>query len=325
MRTRICDLLNIRYPIVQAGMGPFTSAELVAAVSAAGALGSLGTSNRPAANVREEIARIRERTDRPFAVNFLTTTLDEECFAATLAAKVPVISFALGDPGEYVRRAHDAGARVIHQVHTVAQAQQTAERGVDVLIAQGGEAGGFGQFVATMPLVPQVVDAVRPLPVLAAGGIADGRGIAAALLLGAEGVNLGTRFLASVEAPVPEAWKRMIVTARSEDAVKVSFWNQIMPQPGRDGYGTIPRAIRTAFSERWMPREAEVVQHVDEIRAELGAALSQGRFDEYVPFAGETAGLIREVLPVAEIVRRLVEETATTLARANALLAPAAH
>jgi nitronate monooxygenase/enoyl-[acyl-carrier protein] reductase II len=194
---------------------------------------------------------------------------------------------------------------------------------VDIVIAQGGEAGGFGQSVASMPLVPQVVDAVRPLPVLASGGIADGRGIAAALLLGAEGVNLGTRFLASVEAPVSEAWKRAIVSAQSEDAVKVNFWNDVMPQPGRGGYGTIPRAIRTSFWDRWAPHQAEAAQRADEIRAELGAALSQGRFDEYVPFAGETAGLIRDVLPVAEIVRRLVEETTETLGRASALLTPA--
>lgn len=306
-------------------MGPFTSAELVATACEAGALGSLGSSNRPAADLRAHLGRIRERTDRPFAVNFLVTTLDEESFAAALGAGVPVVSFALGDPGDYVRRAHDAGAKVVHQVHTVAQAQQAAERGVDALIAQGGEAGGFGQFVATMALVPQVVDAVRPLPVLAAGGIADGRGIAAALMLGAEGANLGTRFLASVEAPIPDAWKRAIIAARSEDAVKVSFWNEVMPQPGRGGYGTVPRALRTPFWEQWGPRPAEAAQRADEIRAELGAALSQGRFDEYVPFAGETAGLIREVLPVAEIVRRLVAETTETLAHASALLGPVAH
>ncbi len=324
MYTRVCDLLGIRYPIVQAGMGPFTSAELVAAVSAAGALGSLGTSNRPAASVRQEIAGIHERTDHPFAVNFLATALDEESFDVTLAMGAPIISFALGDPGEHVRRAHDAGARVIQQVHTVTQAKQAAERGVDVLIAQGSEAGGFGQSVATMPLVPQVVDAVWPLPVLAAGGIADGRGIAAALVLGAQGVNLGTLFLASVEAPVSEAWKQLIVTAQSEDAVRVDFWNEVMPQPGRGGYGTIPRAIRTSFWEQWARHDADVRQHVDEVRAELGAALAQGRFAEYIPFAGETVGLIREVLPVAEVVRRLVEETDAALARASALLMPVA-
>jgi nitronate monooxygenase/enoyl-[acyl-carrier protein] reductase II len=222
-----------------------------------------------------------------------------------------------------VRRAHDAGAKVIHQVHTATQAQQAAERGVDVLIAQDGEAGGFGQFVATMALVPQVVDAVRPLLVLAAGGIADGRGIAAALLLGADGVNLGTRFLASVEAPIPDAWKDAIVAARSEDAVKVSFWNEVMPQPGRGGYGTVPRALRTPFWARWAPRPSEAAQRADEIRAELGAALSQGSLRRIRAVHRRDGRLIHEVLPVAQIVRRLVAETTETLARASTLLGPA--
>src|SRR5579884_1088178 len=250
-------------------MGAFTSAELVVAACEAGVLGSLGSGNRPSADLRDQIARVRERTSRPFAVNFLTTALDEEAFGAALAARVPVVSFALGDPGDHVERAHDAGALVVHQVHTVAQARQAAERGVDLLIAQGGEAGGFGQLVATMPLVPQVVDAVRPLPVVAAGGIAGGRGLAAALALGAEGANIGTRFLASAEAPIPDPYKQAILAAQSEDAVKVDFWNDVMPMPGRGGYGTVPRAIRTPFQDRWAGRTAEAARHAEDVRAEV--------------------------------------------------------
>ncbi|MBX6341504.1 MAG: nitronate monooxygenase, partial [Thermomicrobiaceae bacterium] len=167
MRTRVCELLGITYPIIQAGMGSFTSAELVAASSNAGILGSLGGANRPPPVLGEEIARIRARTDRPFAVNFLVTDLPEETFAVALAERVPVISFALADPGGLVERAHDAGALVIHQVHSRRQAAEAVEHGADILIAQGGEAGGFGRFVSTMALVPQVVDEVRPVPVVA--------------------------------------------------------------------------------------------------------------------------------------------------------------
>ncbi len=322
MRTRFCDLFGIDYPIVQAGMGSFTNAALVAAVSNAGALGSLGASNRSPEQIGAEIGRIRTLTDRPFAVNFLISSLDPDGFAVACAERVPVISFALGDPGEYVRRAHDTGALVMHQVHTVEQARAAAGAGVDVLIAQGGEGGGFGQSVAALPLVPQVVDAVHPLPVLAAGGIADGRGLAAALVLGAQGANIGTRFLASAEAPVADGWKRAIVDARSEDVVKVELWNALMPVPGRGGYGTVPRAVRTPFVERWAGRQVEEEQ-LEALRGELLAAMPAGRFHEYVPFAGESAGLIHEILPAGEIVARLVAEAEAALARMAALLARA--
>lgn len=319
MWTPLCDLLGIEYPIIQAGMGPFTAADLVAAVSNAGGLGSLGASQRSPDQLREEIARIRAQTDRPYAVNFLVSDFNEESFMITLAAGAPIVSFALGDPGNLVQRAHDAGAKVIHQVHTVAQAAQAAERGVDVLIAQGGEAGGFGQYVAALPLIPQVVDAVGPLPVVAAGGIADGRGVAAALVLGAVGVNLGTRFLASVEAPIAAEWKQAIVAGRSEEAAKVEFWNDIMPRPGLPGYGTVPRAMRTPFQEQWAERRPDARAQAEAIRTEMLPALMAGRFHEYVPFAGQTVGLIREILPVVEIMRRLVEEATVALQQGAAL------
>ena len=324
IHTPLCDLFRIEHPIIQAGMGRFTSAELVAAACNAGALGNLGTNGRSAAELRDQIAAIRQRTDRPFAVNFLISDFDEESFAAALEARVPVISFALGAPGDHVRRAQASGALVLHQVHTVEQARQAAEQGVDALIAQGGEAGGFGQYVGVMALVPQVVDAVRPLPVVAAGGIADGRGLAAALLLGAAGVNIGTRFLATVEAPIPEGYKQAIVAARSEDTVKVEFWNDVMPAPGLGGYGTVPRAIRTPFSDRWLGRRGKVAQRAGELRDELFTALPQGRLHDYVPFAGQTVGLIREILPVEQVVRRIVAEAEEALQRGAGLVTPAA-
>src|SRR6266498_4435 len=221
LRTLLCDLLGIEYPIIQASLGPWSSVDLAAAVSNAGGLGSLGTAMLSAGKLKRDLARMRDLTDLPFVINHTARPFDEELFALTLAARPPIISYALGDPGELVARAHAAGILFMQQVHSVRQAVQAAERGVDVIIAQGSEAGGFGGVVGTMALAPQVVDAVSPLPVVVAGGIADGRGLAAALLLGAQGVNIGTRFLASTEAAIGDDWKLAILTAQSEEAIKV--------------------------------------------------------------------------------------------------------
>ena len=201
--------------------------------------GSIGSLFRTSAAVKRDIDVVQQLTNRNYAVNHIPPTLDADAFRHTLAARPAVISFALGDPGDLARQARDAGAKVMIQVTTVAQAIEAAERGADVIIAQGGEAGGYGGSVSTMALVPQVVDAVSPIPVVAAGGIFDGRGIAAAFMLGAVGVNIGTRFLASREAPIDDAWKAAIAAAESEDAVKVDVLNDIQPLPGTGGYGTV--------------------------------------------------------------------------------------
>src|SRR5262249_162939 len=163
---------------------------------------------------------VRQLTSRHFAVNHIPQTLDAEAIRDTLAARPAVISFALGDPGDLVRQAHDVGSLVMVQVTTVAQAIQAAEQSAGVIIAQGGEAGGYCGEVSTMALVPQVVDAVSPIPVVAAGGIFDGRGIPAAVMLGAVGVNLGTRVIASPGAPVGDEWKQAIARAQSGGAGK---------------------------------------------------------------------------------------------------------
>lgn len=321
LRTPLCDLLGIEFPVIQAGMGPFTAAELVAAVSNAGGLGSLGASQRPVDDLGRQLALIRTLTDRPFAVNHLVPSLNEEAFALTLEARPPIISLALGDSGDLVKRAHDVDILVIQQVHTVKQARQAAEREVDVIIAQGGEAGGFGGMVAALALVPQVIDAVQPIPVVAAGGIADGRGLAAALVLGAQGVNIGTRFLTSVEAPISAGWKQAILAAESEHAVKVEVWNDIILLPGGGGYGTVPRALRTPFIEEWQQRRNDAKREAERLQGEVITAVQQGRLHEMVPFAGQTAGLIHEILPAGEIVRGIVAEAEEALKRVIQLLA----
>lgn len=322
LHNRLCELLGIEHPIVQAGMSRFTSAELVAAVSNAGALGSLGCDLRPAADLKAQLLRIRELTDRPFAVNHLLPSLNSQAFVLTLAAKPPVISFAGGDPGDLVKQAHDIGSFVIHQVQTVAQAIKAAERGVDAVIAQGGEAGGHSGMVAALALIPQVVDAVDPLPVIAAGGIADGRGLAAALVLGASGVNIGTRFLASVEAPISNRWKQMIVNAESEDAVKFDAWNDISPLPGIAEQGAALRAIRTPFIDKWQNERAKALQMAELLRAEVTAAAREGRLHEFLPIAGQSAGLVHDILPAKQIVHQIIAEAGKVLDREFSLHYP---
>lgn len=313
LRTRLCDLLGIDVPVIQASIGPWTSVELSAAVSNAGGLGSIGTSMQSVERIREQIARIRELTEAPFAVNHTVRPLSEEAFALTLERAPRVVSLALGDPGELVARAHDAGVLFMQQVHSVEQARRAAARGVDVIVAQGSEAGGFGGTVSTMTLVPQVVDAVSPTPVVAAGGIADGRGVAAALALGAEGVNIGTRFLAAAETTIPDEWKQAIIAAESQDAVRVEFANDVFPGPGPEGYDTLPRVLRTPFVDEWNGRPEAVSAEAERLRDELVEALREGRAHELVPFTGQTAGMIHEILPVAEILHRLVADAEASL------------
>jgi len=195
LTTPLCSLFGIEVPIILAPMGTCTSAELAAAVSNAGGLGGIGTLFRSFTAVKRDIDLLHRLTRRPFAINHIPQTLDQDAFRYTLQARPAVISFTLADPGDLVRQAHDAGARVMVQVTTVDQALQAVESGADVISAQGSESGGYCGDVSTMTLVPQVVDAVSPIPVVASGGIFDGRGVAAAFVLGAAGVNLGTRFI----------------------------------------------------------------------------------------------------------------------------------
>jgi nitronate monooxygenase/enoyl-[acyl-carrier protein] reductase II len=263
---------------------------------------------------------VRRLTSRPFAINHIPQALDAEAFRYTLEAKPAVISFALDDPGDMVRQAHDVGARVMLQVTTVAQAIRAAERGVDVIIAQGGESGGYCGEVSTMALVPQVVDAVSPIPVVAAGGIFDGRGIAAALMLGAAGVNLGTRFIASTEAPAPNEWKQAITAAESENSIKVDVLNDISPIPGTQGFPTIPRSLPTAFLNEWSAKREEARRERDRLRGQIVSTTQAGRQHECVLWAGQTAGGIKEVLSVAAIMRQLIEETEVALSQASTLI-----
>jgi enoyl-[acyl-carrier protein] reductase II len=314
VRTPVCDLLGIEVPIMLAPFGPWEQVELAAAVSSAGGLGSLGTAVRPADELRRQWERLRELTERPFAINHTGRPFDEEVFAAILEAAPPAISFHMGVPRDRIAEAHDAGALWIQQVGDRRSAELALEAGADVLVAQGWEAGGNAGWVGTLVLVPQVVDAAGAVPVLAAGGIADGRGIAAALALGAQGAVLGTRFLASEEMTIDQAWKDRIVAADATDAVKVATSERVMPPFTLDlppGAAPAPRALRTPLTERLeadpesVDPAAVVPSFVAEVRANRG--------HDSLPFTGQSAGLVHDVLPAAEIIRRLVAETEAAL------------
>jgi nitronate monooxygenase/enoyl-[acyl-carrier protein] reductase II len=255
-------------------------------------------------------------TQKPFIVNHTRRPLNEEAFELTLRERPKAVSLALGEPGDLAQRAHDAGCLFINQVHDVEQAVVAVEQGADALIAQGEEAGGFGGGTGSMALIPQVADAVAPIPVAAAGGIVDGRGLAAALLLGAAGVNIGTRFLAADETEVSEDWKQRIVDARSEDTVRALFAEQVFPPVGPGGYeGKTPRVLRTDWVDRYNADPQAVVTDRERLAAELVNAVKEGRGHELVPFTGQTAGMIDAVQPAREIVTQMVADAEELLAR----------
>ena len=324
LHTPFCDLLGIEVPIIQAPIAPYTSAQLVAAVSNAGGLGSIGTALQSIDDVKKQVDQTRKLTKRPFAINYTSKTFNEESFKFTLEEVKPkIISYALGNPGELVRQAHDADILFLQQVHTVRQAREALDLAVDALIAQGSEAGGFCANVSSLSLVPQVVDQVgKCIPVIAAGGFADGRGLAAALLLGAQGINTGTRFLASVETGISQDWKNRIVSAPSEDAIKAKFINYVFSSQSKETYEeTSPRALRTPFIEQWNGRaRSEVEQQAEQLRDMLLSAMRQGRDHEFVPFTGQSAGLVHDILPADEIIHRMVREAREALQRVTVFL-----
>ncbi|MBI2365897.1 MAG: nitronate monooxygenase [Deltaproteobacteria bacterium] len=309
IHTRICDLLGIPHPIILGGMGTATTAPLVAAVSNAGGFGTLGTSAFNAATLDAEIASIRERTDKPFGINHLLFQILEDMFAVTLRARPAVAAFAWArkdqDLRDYFQRAHDAGSKVMHMAGEVPEALRAAEAGADVIVAQGTEAGGHVGWMASLPLVPMMVKAVAPLPVLCAGGIADGRGLAAALALGAEGVLLGTRFMATPEAPIHPNYKQVIVKSDGHDTVLTEI-PDLASQ--RVWPGAMSRAQRNKFIERWSGREWALRQNASEIGKQVAAARAAGDIDNASLSFGQDAGLIDSIKSVREIVHDIVTE-----------------
>jgi NAD(P)H-dependent flavin oxidoreductase YrpB (nitropropane dioxygenase family) len=317
LSTRFTTLAGARYPIVLGGMGPpSTSPELVAAVSNAGGLGILGCSGLSGEDVARHAARIRELSDRPFGLNLLLFMSSDEQITAMLSQRPPVASFAWAradQPLEAIfAQAKSAGCLVTHMVSDVSEARRAAEAGADVIVAQGTEGGGHVGVMGTMPLVPQVVDAVAPIPVLAAGGIADGRGLAAALMLGAEGALLGTRFLATVESPIPDAVKQVIVAS---DGYDTDLSEVPDLASGRVWPGAFARTWRNAFLREWAGREWELRKRQPEVVQAVAAARAAADVQNMPILFGQDAGLISSVEPVAEMIERIASDASERLSK----------
>jgi enoyl-[acyl-carrier protein] reductase II len=312
LRTRLCDVLGIDVPILQAGMAAYTNAELVAAVSGAGGLGILGGVSRTAAELADEADRVRSLTDRPWGINLVIadTPLDDPKWDACFAARPPLLSTSWGDVAPVMERARRAGCRVIHQVNTAAEAELAVRAGVDVIVAQGAEGGGHVGHVGTMALVPAVVDAAAGLPVIAAGGISDGRGVAAALALGADGVLLGTRFLATIEAPIPDGWKAALLASAGERAIVSAVPDLIW---GVDWPGATCRVLRNRLIAEWDGNREAVLAQAEELGQAIETARESGEAEGLPLYAGQGTGLIREILPAAEVVRRLAVDALDVL------------
>jgi NAD(P)H-dependent flavin oxidoreductase YrpB (nitropropane dioxygenase family) len=316
IRTRICDLFDIEHPVALGGMGSATSPALVAAVSRAGGLGALGCHYLTPQQIRERAINVRRETNKPFGLNFLLFDTREDSFEAALELRPAVMQFAWARPDQdlkpYFERAHEAGCKITHMAGAVPEAVRAAKAGADVIIAQGTEGGGHVSWMASMPLIPMVVDAVAPVPVLAAGGFADGRGLAAALSLGADGILLGTRFLATEESPLHPNFKRAIVDSDGHDT-QLSEIPDIAA--GQVWPGAMTRSRRNNFIERWAGREWALRQNRAEAHAKLQAARQAGDVDEGPLSMGQDAGLIHDIPKAGDIVRRIAQEAEEILAR----------
>ncbi len=315
IRTPVCDLLGIEHPIALGGMGSASSPALVAAVSRAGGLGAHGCHYLTPEQIRERTAAIRQGTNKPFGLNFLLFDTREDSFAAALELRPAVMQFAWARPDQDLKiwfdRAHDAGCIVTHMAGAVPEAVRAARAGADIIVAQGTEGGGHVGWMASMPLVPMIVDAVAPVPVLAAGGFADGRGLAAALALGAQGILLGTRFLATVESPLHQNFKQAIVDSDGHDT-QLSEIPDIAA--GLVWPGAMTRSRRNRFIERWAGREWALRQNRAEALAGLRAARESGDVDEGPLSMGQDAGLIRDIPGAADVVVRIAREAAEIVA-----------
>jgi NAD(P)H-dependent flavin oxidoreductase YrpB (nitropropane dioxygenase family) len=309
VHTPLCELLGITHPIVLGGMASGTAAELVAAVSNAGGLGTLGASGRSPTEIREQTSRIRALTSAPFGLNILLFYGDEETVKTVLALRPAVAAFAWPtadqDLAEVFARAHDVGAHVMHMVARLDDAKRAAEAGADIIVAQGSEGGGHVGMMSTIVLVPQVVAAVAPTPVLAAGGIADGRGLAAALALGASGALLGTRFLATPEAPLHLHFKQAILASDGHDTDLTEIPDLIT---GRVWPGALARTWRNALIREWAGREWLLRQRRPQVAAEVATARAAGDAERTPLLFGQDAGLIAAIEPVEDLIARMVRD-----------------
>jgi enoyl-[acyl-carrier protein] reductase II len=299
-RSKLCQLLEISYPILQGGMAWVATAELAAAVSNAGGLGVIGAGHMPGDALLAEIKKTKSLTTKPFGVNImLMSPFVKDVMQVVVDERVPVVTTGAGNPGEYIPTLKEIGTKVIPVVASVALAKRLERVGVDAIIAEGMESGGHIGEVTTMTLVPQVVDAVS-VPVIAAGGIADARGVVAALALGAAGVQIGTRFVASTECTVHANYKEAVLKAKERTTV---ITGRFSGHPVR----IIANKLSRALDE--LERNGASPEEFDRLGAgKLRAAARDGDIDSGSVMAGQIAGIVNTVIPVAEIMRQIIHD-----------------
>ena len=300
MKTEITELLNIEYPIIQGGMAWVADYHLAAAVSNAGGLGLIGSGGAPASWVKDQIREVKKLTDKPFGVNIMLMNPEADEIAKVIVEeKVPVVTTGAGNPAKYIKEWKEAGVKVIPVVASCALAKMMERCGADAVVAEGTEAGGHIGEITTMSLVPQVVDAVN-IPVIAAGGIADGRGFAAALMLGANAVQMGTHFVATKECNVHENYKEKIIKAKDIDS-KVT---------GRST-GHPVRVLRNQMSNEYIKKEQEGATLEELELLTLGGlrkAVVEGNVKEGSLMAGQIAGLVKKQYTCKELIEKVVTQ-----------------
>ena len=300
MKTRITEILGIEYPIIQGGMAWVATYELAAAVSEAGGLGIIGAGGAPASFVREQIQKAKELTDKPFGVNVMLMNPEADGIAQVIVDEgVKVVTTGAGNPAKYMEMWKAAGVKVIPVVASVALAKLMERGGADAVIAEGTESGGHIGSTTTMALVPQVVDAVN-IPVIAAGGIADGRGFAASFMLGAEGVQMGTRFVAATESIVHEKYKAMLIKAKDIDSTVTGMTT-----------GHPVRSIRNKMTKEYLKLEKDGADLMELEKLTLGSlrkAVVEGDVVNGTIMAGQIAGLVKKEQPCKEIIDEIMTQ-----------------
>lgn len=307
IHTRVCDVFGIDVPILNAPMASAAGGELAAAVSAAGGLGLIGAMGHDADWLRLQIRLVRERTDKPFGVGFISYRLPQmpELFQVAIDERVPVIAHSFADPAPYMAAVRHARVKVIAQVQNVAGALEAARAGVDAIVAQGAEAGGHTGFNSVLSLVPDVVAAVAPLPVIAAGGIAGGETLAAAFMLGAEGAWLGTAFLASPESLYSENKKQRILEIAAADTVLTRVFDLAKGEPWPEHIAA--RAARNEFFDKWHAREDQIGAEQPAAGSELAAGVEADDVRTVPVWAGTGVGQVVDRASASQVVHRIAE------------------
>lgn len=305
MKTKITELLEIEYPIIQGGMAWVAEHNLAAAVSNAGGLGIIGAASAPPEIVREEIRKCKELTDKPFGVNIMLLNPNAEAVAKIVVEEgVKVVTTGAGNPAKFMELWSDSGVKVIPVVASVAMARMMQRAGASAVVAEGMESGGHIGSITTMSLVPQVVDAVS-IPVIAAGGIADGRGLAAAMMLGAAGVQMGTRFVAATEAVVHDNYKAKLIKATDIDSEITGL-----------STGHPVRSLRNHMTKEYLRLEKEGADFMELEKLTLGSlknAVVDGDVVDGTVMAGQISGMIKEVKTCSEIIQEMVAKAENLL------------